>query len=381
MPQHWIVRSDSLEIAAMPFYWRLSEGQTPAPGIAARMPARLRVNEEFDFLELALSAGEQACLDLAYRQDANIGFINPESGQILTYGASVNNFFLAAVEAARPGKIYEIGCGAGFSIMFMRERGWAVTGIDPSGYSQRWSEKLGFSLINEFFDADALGLDADFVFCNDVFEHVGRVADFSRQVFRALQPGGTFCFATTNSSESIASGDISMLEHQHVNMFSERSIRLILEAAGFTEIDVGRGSYGNTFQVRARKAGGALRSAGRTAASCSGYLERAAGRIEAFGRLYAGHEGCLNGYVPLRCLPYLATVGDFGRSPVFDSNTSWRGKFIDGYAQAIGSLDDVKPGAEAAFFIGSGTFFTEIRKSLVERGIAESRIHGAHTLV
>lgn len=378
MQPHWNVREGCLEIAAMPFYWRLSDGSNAVPGIDARMPVRLQANMEFDYLELVLSADEQACLDLAYRQDANIGFINPESGQIDTYGASVNGFFLESVKAMQPSRIFEIGCGAGFSIEFMRRNGWQVTGIDPSEYSLRWSQRLGFPLINEFFDADALGLDADFVFCNDVFEHVGAVVEFSRQVCKALVPGGTFAFATTNSTQSIQVGDISMLEHQHVNMFTEGSIVRILRAAGFGEVRVGRGSYGNTFHVLARKGAGSLPGDGR--GDCAGYFERAQRRIESFGRLHAQLAGSCRYYVPLRCIPYLATVGDFGDHDLFDSNASWHGKYIDGYQRPIRSPQDIAPEDDCAFFIGSNTFFEEIRQNLMARGVPAGLIHGVSTL-
>jgi SAM-dependent methyltransferase len=378
MQPHWTVQPDCLEIAAVPFYWRLSSDVEAVPGIAQRMPARLKCNEEFDYLELELAREEQACLDLAYRQNANIGFINPESGQINTYGSSVNNFFLAVARAAQPRKIFEIGCGAGFSIMFMREHGWDVAGIDPSEYSQRWSEQLGFKLINEFFDADTLNAEADLIYCNDVFEHVSAVLAFSREVFRALKPGGTFCFATTNSTQSIAQGDISMLEHQHVNMFTERSIRLILAAAGFADIKVDRGSYGNTFHVSGRKVSTAS-GADIPAPTCPGYFERAGNCIESFGRLYTDLGGQCNCYVPLRCLPYLATVGDFGRNEIFDSNVSWRGKYIDGYARPIGSLDDVLTEGAPHFFVGSLTFFEAIKTSLTAKGILPAHIHRAGT--
>lgn len=379
MQPYWTVCEGCLEIASMPFYWRLSDGRHVVPGIAERMPVRLQVNAEFDYLELALTPGEQACLDLAYRQDANIGFINPESGQIGTYGASVNAFFLESVNAVRPARIFEIGCGAGFSIEFMRQHGWQVTGIDPSEYSLHWSERLGFQLINQFFDADALGLDADFVFCNDVFEHVGAVVEFSRQVCKALMPGGTFAFATTNSTPSVRMGDISMLEHQHINMFTERSITQILRAAGFGAVRIGRGSYGNTFHVVARK-GGTSFATDDGRADCRGYFERAQRRIEAFARLHAELGGSCSYYVPLRCIPYLATVGDFGAHDLFDSNVSWHGKYIDGYQRPIRSPEEIAAGQESAFFIGSSTFYEEIRKNLMARGVRAELIHGVSTL-
>lgn len=378
MQPHWIVRENYLEIASMPFYWRLAERCEATPGIAPRMPVHVRVNSEFDYLELALTPTEQGCLDLAYRQDANIGFVNPESGQIHTYGASVNAFFLDAVQTMQPACIYEIGCGAGFSIEFMRQHGWRVTGIDPSEYSLRWSERLGFELINQFFDADVLSAGADFVFCNDVFEHVGSVVEFARKVCKALVPGGSFAFATTNSTESIASGDISMLEHQHVNMFTERSIAQILRAAGFGQVQIGKGSYGNTFHVLARKNGAALLEAAPP--SCDGYFERAQGKIEAFARLHAELGEACGYYVPLRCIPYLATVGDFAGHDLFDSNASWHGKYIDGYDRPICSPQDISADNARPFFIGSTTFYKEIRQSLMARGVPAGFIHGVSTL-
>lgn len=378
MQPHWIVREDCLEIASMPFYWRLADCSEVTPGIDPRMPVHLRVNAEFDYLELALTPAEQGCLDLAYRQDANIGFINSESGQIHTYGASVNAFFLDAAKAMQPACIYEIGCGAGFSIEFMRQHGWRVTGIDPSEYSLRWSERLGFELINQFFDADALGAGADFVFCNDVFEHVGSVVEFARKVCKALVPGGSFAFATTNSTQSIESGDISMLEHQHVNMFTERSITRILRAAGFGQVQIGKGSYGNTFHVLARKGGGSsLRETAQQ--SCDGYFERAQRKIEAFARLHAELGEACGYYVPLRCIPYLATVGDFGDHDLFDSNPSWHGKYIDGYDRPICSPQDISSDIDRAFFIGSTTFFKEIRENLMARGVPAGLVHGVTT--
>ena len=95
----------------------------------------------------------------------------------------------------------------------------------------------------------------DFIYCNDVFEHIPNVIDFSKQICESLADGGVFCFCTTNSTGAIELGDISMLEHQHVNMFTRESIMKILVAAGFGSIEVAGGSYGNTFHVHAVKGG------------------------------------------------------------------------------------------------------------------------------
>jgi len=364
----------------MPFYWRLSESAEPASGIAQRLPIRVVADAQFDYLKFEPSDDEWAVIDAAYHQNENIGFLNPQSGQLNTYGSSVNNFFLDVIRSAQPKRIVEIGCGAGFSIVFLRQHGFVVTGVDPSDYSQQWSERLGFQLIKGFFQKDFLEFQPDFVYCNDVFEHVPHVESFSKTVFECLGDGGVFCFATTNSSRSIAIGDISMLEHQHVNMFTERSIRLILNHAGFSQVTIRGGSYGNTFHVTAVKSQGKAEARGTDGLpACAGYFERAATRVAAFQRFYEA-RGALSCYVPLRCIPYLAAVGDFGLSRVFDSNAAWRGKYIDGYGSPIEGVEDVRYRTGDHFFVGSLTFFDEIKKTLVSRGFPESAISSIQSL-
>ncbi|MCY0093619.1 class I SAM-dependent methyltransferase [Hoeflea ulvae] len=369
MHPHWTVTSDCVEIARMPFYWRLSGSTEASPKIDQTLPIRVSIDHEFDYLRYQPTRLEWDTINRAYRMNENIGFLNPESGQMDTYGSSVNRFFLGEVERFSPRTAYEIGCGAGFSIAYLKANGFRAVGIDPSEYSRKWSQKLGFELINEYFGQGLIDSPTEFIYCNDVFEHIPDVVGFSEQVFASLCDGGVFCFSTTNSTQSIELGDISQFEHQHVNMFTSRSIHLILLHAGFSEIEVRGGSYGNTFHVTARKLAGRNRGvAAIEPPICDGYLDRAARAISAFQTWYDGTEN-KNCYVPLRSLPYLAAAGDFGRTPIFDTNTSWTGKFIDGYQLPILSLDAVPKDHGASFFVGSMTFFDEIRTSLIERGV------------
>ncbi len=380
MIQHWLAQQDCLEIFEMPFYWRLSESRS-ASVIPSRLGIRMNCVEAYDYLEYRPTPVELQAINLAYQQDANIGFLNPESGQMYTYGSSVNRFFLSVLQKYPAEKVYEIGCGAGFSIQYAADHGYKVTGIDPSEYSLRWSERLGFELLNTFFDESLIAGQADLIFCNDVFEHVPQVDQFCRAVYKSLKPDGVFCFSTTNSSQSIALGDISMLEHQHVNMFTEQSIYSLLQQAGFSDVSVGGGSYGNTFQVIARKQKGiCVVPSSLPVNSCQGYFDRAQKMLSRFHRFYReiGHSS--HYYVPLRSIPYLASVGNFGDSDVFDSNKSWQGKYIDGYDRPIKSVSDLNYQPGESFFIGSMTFYEEIKKMLLEHGYPERSIHSISSL-
>lgn len=379
MTPHWNVSADSIEITQMPFYWRLSDDTLPFQGVSQRLGIRVVADPECDYLKFLPSNEQWKDIDAAYRQNANIGFLNPESGQMQTYGSSVNKFLLSELKRAQPRKqIVEIGCGAGYSIMFLREHGFSVLGVDPSEYSLRWSKRLGFRLVNDFFREGLLETLPDFVYCNDVFEHVREVEKFSAMVFACLADGGTFCFATTNSTQSIALGDISMLEHQHVNMFTNRSIVLILSKAGFVDINIGGGTYGNTFHVTAVKRSSGFASITSTGLRdeglfCDGFFARAADRIRAFEQFYHERQAphC---YVPLRAIPYLSCVGDYGQSRVFDSNVAWRHKFIDGYVSPIEGINDITYSPGNRFFVASLTFFNEIKSMLMVKGYPEDSV-------
>jgi 2-polyprenyl-3-methyl-5-hydroxy-6-metoxy-1,4-benzoquinol methylase len=377
MKRHWSANKTCLEIEEMPFYWRLSTSADAIPDILPRLPISVKEDENFDYLRYAVGDREWSVIDAAYKKNENIGFLNTESGQLHTYGSSVNNFFLDTVAQFSPRNIYEIGCGAGHSIQYLNQNGWKVTGIDPSEYSLMWSQELGFPLINDFFSGDLMKSSVDFIYCNDVFEHVRDVDVFSKEVFDCLNDGGVFCFATTNSTNSIAIGDISMLEHQHVNMFTELSIYQILNSAGFSVIHVKKGAYGNTFHVIAQKRKGIDSNTSRSlnySRTCPGFFERARQKLIAFENFYNGADD-LHCYVPLRCMPYLASVGDYGKSHIYDSNIAWQGKYLDGYSKAIRSQDDIVMDSRSKFFIGSMTFAEEIRGILKAKGILEQQIY------
>ena len=128
MTLHWNVGKDFLEITEMPFYWRMSDTPNSVRGISPRMPIRVVADARFDYLRYDVTESQWDVIDKAYKQNENIGFLNENSGQLHTYGSSVNNFFLESITKFEPKNIYEIGCGAGFSIRFLKENGCHVVG-------------------------------------------------------------------------------------------------------------------------------------------------------------------------------------------------------------------------------------------------------------
>ena len=157
-------------------------------------------------------------------------------------------------------------------------------------------------------------------------------------------------------------------------MFTETSIHQILTCAGFSDIEVSEGSYGNTFHIVARKVKEKkLKKEPQDKNPVFKLFQNIKRNLKYFSEIYHS-SSVLNCYVPLRCLPYLASVGDFGKTKIFDSNKAWRGKFIDGYSLPILGPDDIRTGKDEKFFIGSLTFYTEIRNLLIQKGVPQESI-------
>jgi hypothetical protein len=80
-------------------------------------------------------------------------------------------------------------------------------------------------------------------------EHVRDPQGFLRTVRRLLTPGGTFYFIVPNTYANVADFVVA----DHINHFSEPSLRTMLDLAGFEAVEVDAESHDAAFVVVARK--------------------------------------------------------------------------------------------------------------------------------
>ncbi len=80
-------------------------------------------------------------------------------------------------------------------------------------------------------------------------EHVRDPLEFLRTVRRLLKPGGTFYFIVPNTYANVADFVVA----DHINHFSEPSLRTLLELAGFEAVEIDAESHDAAFIVVARK--------------------------------------------------------------------------------------------------------------------------------
>lgn len=152
-----------------------------------------------------------------------------------------------ARECARysPGRhLLDIGAGYGFMTAAARRRGFDVTALEPSPACREV-----FRLLNGFEPEDTF-LDDDFasrhagrfhaVILSQVLEHIPDLHACLRRIQTLLVPGGLLVAAVPQfgSLTSLVQDrqDMFIIPPEHLNFFTGRGLRRLLERSGFTGI-------------------------------------------------------------------------------------------------------------------------------------------------
>lgn len=141
------------------------------------------------------------------------------------------------------GRVLDVGCGSGEWLLFMQKLGWQAEGIDFDEKAVKAARQKGFEVgcgaveeqhyPDERFDAVAL---------NHVIEHVPDPVATLKECRRILKKGGRLVLMTPNSSSlghTVFKQDWRGLEPpRHLHVFSNRSMRALLEKSGFRKVSV-----------------------------------------------------------------------------------------------------------------------------------------------
>jgi len=160
-----------------------------------------------------------------------------------------------------PARLVDLGCGNGFLSSRLEQLGYQVTAVEPSDDGVARAREAHPSLrviqASVYDDLPALlGERFDAVVATEVIEHLLEPKRLVANAFRLLRPGGTFVLSTPyhgylkNLAISLLDGwdrhwDVAW-DGGHVKFFSPRSLRTMLEQAGFREVrfsNVGRAPW------------------------------------------------------------------------------------------------------------------------------------------
>lgn len=140
----------------------------------------------------------------------------------------------------KKGNVLEIGASTGTMLQIFKENGWEEWGVEPSG-SYKIAKKRGIKIMNEPFEKAKLPKEFfDLVILNHTLEHVENPLLVLRKVRKLLKADG-ICYIDVPNFDSLVS-KISgkrfkyLLPHEHLYHFGPKTLRRLLDAAGFKAI-------------------------------------------------------------------------------------------------------------------------------------------------
>ena len=160
---------------------------------------------------------------------------------------------LDEVNPAGQRRLFELGCGNGSVAHALTQRGWDVTGVDPSaeGIAQA---KCAYPDLKLYSGSAYDNLAAQYgqfpvVLSLEVVEHVYSPRDYATSVFSLLQ-GGTAILSTPyhgywKNLALAVSGKMdahftALWDHGHIKFWSIRTLSTLLEEVGFRDLQFER---------------------------------------------------------------------------------------------------------------------------------------------
>lgn len=144
----------------------------------------------------------------------------------------------------QPGaRLLEVGCGSGWLLELMRERGWLARGIDFDDKAVAHARSRGLDvdcgeLVAQRYAAGSF----DVIVASHLVEHLHEPTRFLAECRRLLKPGGQMVLVTPNI-ESL--GHRIFGRHwrgleppRHIQIFTGPSLAAVARAAGFAHCDV-----------------------------------------------------------------------------------------------------------------------------------------------
>jgi SAM-dependent methyltransferase len=368
-----------MKIEQLPLYWRLKQPDAVCP-VPQRLPFEYDFDEGLQLLIQKRNPETLAHLARIYREDANIGYLQDANEIARPYGTDFSRFVDAALERWGAGvkRILEIGCGGCTILENLKDRGYEVAGIDPGPLAVREGMRRGIRVINDFFPTSDFPDSVDFIFHNDVLEHVDDPVGFLQAQRNQLNANGLIITAVPDCSDGVMTGEISMTMHQHLNYYDLDSLKNVFEAAGLEVLAIERALYGGSIYCCARNNINPLNYDPNTGyEKFQNFTTSAKNNIAKFSAevdFCRKNGGSLGFYAPLRALPYLAILGMRNGFRFFDDTNHWYGRCFDGVDVPIENFNDLKARPVDTLFIMSITFGDKILKRIVEGKIQCDRV-------
>jgi 2-polyprenyl-3-methyl-5-hydroxy-6-metoxy-1,4-benzoquinol methylase len=181
----------------------------------------------------------RASLYVSYRETHYEAFNPGDAASRRAIAESYDLTFRAYLPVDLDSRILDVGCGSGFLLEWLQDRGYRnVHGIDLSTDQVKYCQSRGLALE----EAEALIFleehpGIDLVILTDILEHLRKdeAITLVSAAHKALNPGGALLIRTPNASSLIATTE-RWIDLTHELLYTEHSMHQLLRVCGFNDI-------------------------------------------------------------------------------------------------------------------------------------------------
>ena len=141
-------------------------------------------------------------------------------------------------EERKLNRVLEVGCFDGYILYHLKDKGFDVTGCDPSEGAEIGKEH-GVNIQRTFFDSEEFlsrGLTFDVVISRHFIEHVIQPREWIQSLKKILSPNGLLVIETPNVSFYLERGLLEVFSLQHLQGFSPESLNDALAKEGLNSL-------------------------------------------------------------------------------------------------------------------------------------------------
>ncbi|MAG59713.1 hypothetical protein CMO96_02910 [Candidatus Woesebacteria bacterium] len=147
--------------------------------------------------------------------------------------------------SGNPGKILDVGCGSGSTLVLLKELGWDVYGIEIDKNAVKIAQERGLLNVklgeyekiadfpNNYFDSIRL---------YHVIEHIPDPRNCLQLIHKKLKPGGEVLLGTPNTDSTVSKLFGRFWYHldipRHLFVFSPKTLSRIVKSEGFSHLSI-----------------------------------------------------------------------------------------------------------------------------------------------